>query len=559
MIKSLRIKNLATIENLEIELKDGFSILTGETGAGKSIIIDSIRLILGEKASVDIIRTGKNETSIETIFKVSQGFSSLKDIEWDKSREIFLQRKIFKEGTGKGYINGILVPIRKFKQIKENTVDILGQNDHVFLRNNEYQLNYLDYYSETLPLRKKVNQLARHIKKSQIEINEIEEKKKQREQKMDYLEYQINEIEKSHLQLGEEEELRGERDLIKNAEKISSCIENALYITYEKEDSLSGLLSSLEKDVKILTDFHPDFQPISENINQFSISMKEFTDDLLKFKENYTGASEKLEKIEERLSQIENLKRKYGKTTKDILDTLKKAKEERSELTSSHEKISQLSEQLKTDYEDFQKLSNQLSELRRKGAKKLEKQIEEDIKSLGMEKAQFKIKFISHPPSFENLENRKDLGSEEIEFMLSPNPGEKPRPLRKIASGGELSRIMLVLKTISKDPEQFKTLIFDEIDSGIGGKTAELVGQKLSGLASQNQVICITHLPQIASFAAHHYKIEKEVTKNRTYTKIKKLNKQERVEEIARLLAGSHITEASLQNAREMLEKNLSQ
>jgi len=336
------------------------------------------------------------------------------------------------------------------------------------------------------------------------------------------------------------------------------CIRHS-YIAYENEDPLSELPSSLEKDVKIRTDFHPDFQPISENINQFSISMKEFTDDLLKFKDHYTDASEKLEKIEERLSQIENLKRKYGKTTKDILDTLKKAKEERSELTSSHEKISQLREQLKIDYEDFQKLSNQLSELRRKGAKKLEKQIEEDIKSLGMEKAQFKIKFISHPSSSENLENRKDLGSEEIEFMLSPNPGEKPRPLRKIASGGELSRIMLVLKTISKDPEQFKTLIFDEIDSGIGGKTAELVGQKLSGLASQNQVICITHLPQIASFAAHHYKIEKEVMKNRTYTKIKKLNKQERVEEIARLLAGSHITEASLQNAREMLEKNLSQ
>ncbi|HZX09517.1 MAG TPA: AAA family ATPase, partial [Acidobacteriota bacterium] len=318
MIKSLQIKNLATIEDLEVELKEGFSILTGETGAGKSIIIDSIRLILGEKATTDIIRTGKNETSIEVIFIIPRKSNIFKNLDVDEPGEIFLHRKIFKKGTGRGYINGTLVPIKKFSQLKQDIVDILGQNDHIFLRKNEYQLNYLDHYSGSYPLRNKVMELARNIKKIQKEINELEEKKKQREQRLDYFEYQINEIEKAQLQPGEEEELRRERDLLKNAEKINSCIKNSLEITYEKEESLSGLLSQLEKDVRLLSDFNPDFKPMMENINQFSIFMKEFNEDLLKVKEDYVGAPEKLEKIEERLSQIENLKRKYGKTLEDV-------------------------------------------------------------------------------------------------------------------------------------------------------------------------------------------------------------------------------------------------
>ncbi len=559
MIKSLKIKNLATIQDLEIEFKEGFSILTGETGAGKSIIIDSIRLMLGEKATKDLIRTGKNETSIETIFMVPQKSIDWKDLDLDETGEVFLHRRIFKTGTGRGYINGTLVPIKKFKQLKENTVDILGQNDHVFLRKNEYQLDYLDHYSETLSLRNETNRLARSIRKCRKEIQELEEKKKQRAQRLDYLEFQINEIEKAQLQSGEEKHLRQERDLLKNAEKISSCIKNALDITYEREESLSGLLLNLEKDTRQLSNFYPDFKPMTENINQFSISLKEFTNDLLKFKEDYIGAPEKLEIIEERLSQIEDLKRKYGKTLQDVFDYLKMSKKELSDLKKANEQTSELGKQLQRDYENHQKIAGRLSELRRKGAKKLEQQVKEEIKSLGMKKARFQIKFISQSSKSDDLENTGDLGSEEIEFMISPNPGENLRPLRNIASGGELSRIMLALKTISKDPDKYKTLIFDEIDSGIGGKTAELVGQKLSTLASRNQVICITHLPQIASFASHHYRIEKNVKQNRTYTNIKKLNKNERINEIARLLAGSHITEASLQSAREMLEKNLSQ
>jgi DNA repair protein RecN (Recombination protein N) len=559
MIKSLKIKNLATIQDLEIEFKEGFSILTGETGAGKSIIIDSIRLMLGEKATKDLIRTGKNETSIETIFMVPQKSIDWKDLDLDETGEVFLHRRIFKTGTGRGYINGTLVPIKKFKQLQENTVDILGQNDHVFLRKNEYQLDYLDHYSETLSLRNETNRLARSVRKCRKEIQELEEKKKQRAQRLDYLEFQINEIEKAQLQSGEEKHLRQERDLLKNAEKISSCIKNALDITYEREESLSGLLLNLEKDSRQLSNFYPDFKPMTENINQFSISLKEFTNDLLKFKEDYIGAPEKLEIIEERLSQIEDLKRKYGKTLQDVFDYLKMSKKELSDLKKANEQTSELGKQLQRDYENHQKIAGRLSELRRKGAKKLEQQVKEEIKSLGMKKARFQIKFISQSSKSDDLENTGDLGSEEIEFMISPNPGENLRPLRNIASGGELSRIMLALKTISKDPDKYKTLIFDEIDSGIGGKTAELVGQKLSTLASRNQVICITHLPQIASFASHHYRIEKNVKQNRTYTNIKKLNKNERINEIARLLAGSHITEASLQSAREMLEKNLSQ
>jgi len=557
MIRSLHIKNLATIEEIELPLQDGFTILTGETGAGKSIIIDGIRLILGEKSSPDMIRTGKKETSVEVIFPFHQAIADFKDYFPEKEEEMFLQRKVPAKGTGKAYINGIHVPNRKLKELGVTLVDIYGQNDHVFLLNLEYQLNYLDDFAGAFALKKDVSQLAQELKKILKEKTELEEKEKEREQRLDFLEFQIKEIEGAQLKPGEEEELRNTRNILKNAEKIGSLVENALSISYSHENSISSLLAQLQNTVHDLVDFDKTFKETETAINQFSITIQEFSDFLFKFQQKQDAAPERLEELEERLSQIEKLKRKYGRNIEEILSHLGKAKQEYEELSTSQEKLEDLDKEIQKIFNEYKSHAEKLSDLRKNNAVKLEKDVEKEISLLGMKKARFKIKIETTPLKPESIESVKESGTEEVEFLISPNPGEDLRPLRKVASGGELSRVMLALKTIGEETDTFKTMIFDEIDSGIGGKTAEFVAQKLMQLSRTHQVICITHLPQIASFATHHYKIDKKIDKERTFTSVKKLSFEERVTEIARLLSGTRITETTLKNAREMLCHNL--
>jgi DNA repair protein RecN (Recombination protein N) len=288
-----------------------------------------------------------------------------------------------------------------------------------------------------------------------------------------------------------------------------------------------------------------------------SIALQELLDFLVRFRERQASAPEKLEALEERLSLIEKLKRKYGAGSTEILLYLGQIKKEHEALCFSQERMADLQAEISTQFNDYEARSRELSELRTAGARELEKQVEKEISLLGMKKAKFRIQVQTSSPSLERMETVRESGTEDVEFLISPNPGEDLRPLRKIASGGELSRIMLALKTVGKEAERFKTLIFDEIDSGIGGRTAECIAQKLKKLAERHQVICITHLPQIASFASAHFRIDKKIEKERTFTTVKKLKFEERVSEIARLISGSRITEISLENAREMLAHNL--
>jgi len=557
MIRSLHIKNLATIEEIELPLQEGFTILTGETGGGKSIIIDGLRLVLGEKGSPDMIRTGKRETSVEVILPFHQQMADFRDYIPESDEEMLVQRKVSARRAGKAYINGTLVPNRRLKEMGGKLVDIYGQNDHVFLLNLEYQLNYLDDYADASLVKKIVSHLVRELKKLSKEKKELEEKEREREQRLDFMEFQVKEIERTKLKRGEEEELRSTRNILKNAEQIGSLIENALDISYAQENSITSLLSQLQNTVHNLVDFDKTFKETEEVLNQFSITIQEFSDFLLKFKEKQEAAPEKLEELEERLSQIEKLKRKYGSSVDEILSYLERTKQEYEELSTSQERLADLEKEMERVFNEYKSHAEKLSNLRKKSANKLEKFIEKEISILGMKKARFKINIETFTPSPDSIEKVRESGTEEVEFMISPNPGEDLRPLRKIASGGELSRVMLALKTIGKETEALKTMIFDEIDSGIGGKTAEFVAQKLRQLSSTHQSIYITHLPQIASFATHHYKIDKKIDKERTFTTVKKLSYDERVKEIARLLAGSRITETTLKNAREMLSHNL--
>jgi DNA repair protein RecN (Recombination protein N) len=436
-------------------------------------------------------------------------------------------------------------------------VDIYGQNDHVFLLHLENHLDYLDQSGGTMALREDVAQTAQELRRLLRLREEWKVKERERSQRLDFLEFQIQEIERASLRPGEEEELRGRRHLLKNAEKITELIDKALEAAYVDEPSIASLLPKLQNSLAELSTYDQKFSAMNDSLSPLAIVVQDLSDVLIKYKDKQEAAPDKLEEVEERLSLIENLKRKYGAQIEDIHFYLMKIKQEHEDLAQIQDKLFHVESDVEKTLAAYISQASRLSGLRHKAAQDLERLIETEIALLGMKKARFRIKIETASLTQENTEKARPSGIDDVEFMISPNPGEELKPLRKIASGGELSRIMLALKAAGKEKGSLKTLIFDEIDSGIGGKTAEFIAQKLKTLSKNHQILCITHLPQIASFARHHYRIEKKVEKERTFSTVKKLDFEERVEEIARLMSGSRISELSLENAREMLRHNL--
>ncbi len=546
MLRCLHIKNLATIKEVELELEPGFSVLTGETGAGKSVVIESIRLALGEKGSTDVIRTGADETSIQIIMEKGSGSS-------DADR-LLIHRRIPARGPSRCYLDGTLIPLHKINEVGRRLVDIYGQNDHVFLREVQNQLDYLDRYAGVLELRGQVAQSAAEVRRLFRRRQQLLTSDQERKRRQDFLAFQLQEIEKARLDPDEEETLRQERLVLKNAERIKQWLEEALELTYSKDQSLSVQLAKLLPLVEKLGEFEPECQNANESLQGFAISLKELSHHLIRFRERQQGSPERLEELENRLSQIESLKRKYGGSVNEVLEYFRKCQAEYADLRDSEETLGELDQELSRRLGDYSEAAAKLRATRIKASRKLEEEIEREIGQLGMKKARFSIDLREIPSDPARLDLLSDSGTEEVEFLLSPNPGEDLKPLRKIASGGELSRFMLALKSADHEAEEARTLIFDEIDSGIAGKTAEFVARKLHALSRHSQVICITHLPQIASYATHHIRIDKDVKHNRTFTTVRKLSPQERIEEIARLLAGSRVTPATLRSAQEMLE-----
>lgn len=558
MLRYLRIKNLATIEEVELELAPGFTILTGETGAGKSIIIDAIRLLLGEKATPDLIRSGKNEATIEAVFELESNEAISPEIELNSDHQLFLQRTISAQGLSKSYANGVLIPLKRLKELGDRLIDIYGQNDHIFLLDLTNHLLFLDDWAGATELKERVKQSAQKIRGLIREKLELETRQKDRAERLDFINFQIKEIEEACLSAGEEEQLLQERSILKNAEKIAGLVNAAIDLAYENEDSITTSLKRLETLTSDLATYFPDLKAASSQLDDFSIFLKELVNNLIELRDKYAPSPARQEEIEGRLSQLDRLKRKYGSTIEEILQHLEQIKNEKTNLEQSEEKQTELEDAIRQAFIDYRRLSQELSELRQRRAKDLEQLLVKELGQLAMNRARFKVDFRSYQPDLEDLSTIRETGGEEVEFLLSPNPGEDLKPLRRIASGGELSRIMLAFKVIGQASEPGKTLIFDEIDAGIGGQTADSLARKLKQLALSHQIICITHLPQIASAAHHHYHIEKKTEKGRTYTLAKKLKDNERPEEIARLISGSRLTEASLQIARELLEQNLS-
>lgn len=554
MIKLLRVRNLATIEDLEIQLDPGFSILTGETGAGKSIIIDAIRLILGDKGSPDLVRTGKAEAFVEAVFDVTGQAVDLAGLPEPEDGELLIQRSVTEQGTGKAFVNGVLVPVRRLRELGPQLIDIYGQNDHVFLLHLENHLAYLD---ETLVDGGLVGDTARaaqEVRRLLQEKRDLEGREKEREQRLDFIAYQLKEIEAASLKPGEDEELLREREILRNAEKIAGLVDKALDLSYLGEDSLVARIARLKSVLGDLGAYEESFGGFRAGLEDASILLQDAADSLVRFRDRRAAAPENAEEVEERLSVIEKLKRKHGGTIEAALAHGEILRRERAGLESGRERLQELEAVIGAKFAAYTRAAARLSSERKKAADRLGRTIEKEIALLGMTKARFEVRLAPRAPSLDDPATIRDQGAEDIEFLLSPNPGEELRPLRRIASGGELSRMMLALKAAGKDKEARKTLIFDEIDAGIGGKTAEFIARKLGQLAARHQVICITHLPQIASTASHHFSVAKRVERDRTFTGVRKLDREERVEEIARLFAGSRLTDASRQIAREMLE-----
>ena len=546
MLKELRIKNLAIIDDLKIRFETGLNVLTGETGAGKSIIVDALGLALGERAQTGMIKSGKDEASVEAFFEVS-GHPMLREIGIISEDGIVIRRNISSAGKSRAYINDSLVNIQSLSAIGKTLVDMHGQHEHQSLLSADNQRTLLDFYGKLHDKRAEVEAVFHEVQSLKKELGKLKENVKERMQRIDLLSFQINEIDSASLKKGEKEALEEERVILFNLNKLNELVETAYTMLYASEGACTEKLAFVISKLREMSAIDPSINETLGLLESAKPLLEDGALSLRGFKEKYDLDPKRLETIEERLETIKKLEKKYGDGADSIIRYRDEAEKELSTLKHSDEKIDMLECRLREKEEELMNAAANLSEKRKETAKDISKAVEKILKELALEKAGFRVDVIASPLS--------SAGIDIIEFLFSANPGEPLKPLAKVASGGELSRIMLALKNILADVDSIPVLIFDEVDAGIGGRTAESVGMKLKRLSKTHQVICITHLPQIASAADFHIMTEKSQTKDSTSVKIKELTPDERMAEIARMLSGK-ITDVSLKHAGELLERS---
>ena len=565
MLSQLSIKNFAIIDDMQIEFQDGLSVLTGETGAGKSIIIQAVNLLLGSRASSDFIRAGAKSAELEAFFvinKKSKTAKILKEQGLDNFDDLIIRRLIFVSGKSQVFINSRQVTLEFLKQATQDLVAISSQHAHQGLLKDENHLNILDQFANTISLKKEVNSLYNQIiplKKKIVELKyDLEKKKKEK----DFLEFQINEIKDANISPNEDEELEIKRLKLLSASKISETLSNAVYEIYDKESSIIEKITEVRNNLQRASEKDKALDDTVSNLSSTVFDLHEIIDNLRDFSGNIDLDPLSLENTEKRLDLIARLKRKYGKTIDDLFGEYETMKKQLFVADQTRKEIKIFEKELDILGKKIGEKAIKLSNKRKIASKTLLKLVKKELEELEMDKIKFETSF-----SFQNVDDTEDIadpdnkkvslnGIDQIHFCLSPNPGEALRPLSKIASGGELSRIVLALKAVLSQTKSIETLIFDEVDAGIGGAVSEKVGLKLKQLSEKHQVICITHLAQIARYAKSQMKISKEIINNRTCTKIHVLTKKkERIEEIARMISGTAITQATLNHAKELLNK----
>lgn len=554
MLTLLKIKNIALIDELAIEFSSGINLLTGETGSGKSIIVDSLGALTGERVSNDLIKEGQQSASIEGLFSFAvdgdlKGIFDESGIDIEDS-ELIVRREISLTGKNRIFINGQLVTQNLLKKIGSFLVDIHGQGEQAALYDVETHIDMLDEFAAVGELKEKVENAFSAMAVVRSEITSLEKDSAEKLQLIDILRFQTNEIKTANLQPNEDIELEDEKRRLNNIEKLTALSSEAFSLLYDNAESTAATLEKAERKIIELSEFESKFDEYNDGIKSARAVIEDLAIAVRDFRSHLEFSPERLEEIENRLAEIARLKRKYGDSIGAILEHLKISEERLQNIETAgfcEEELKKKLAELRTEYV---RLANNLHDKRTTAAKKFEKQVEQNLQAVALEKARFEVR-IETVGDDDSAFTAK--GFDRVEFYFSANPGESPKPLAKIASGGEASRLMLILKTTAKAKGRQKTAVFDEIDVGIGGRVAEAVGRKLKDLAATQQVLCVTHQPQIASLADSHFIVEKESLKGRTLIKAHKLNAAEQIEELARMLAGEQITDAARDNARSML------
>lgn len=545
MLEELTIKNIAVIDRLSVDMKKGLTVLTGETGAGKSIIIDSINMILGDRASKELIRNGCDKAEVEAVFGLNDAVKErllAEDIDCDDN-SLIISRKITADGKSTARINGCAVTLTTLRDVADLMVNIHGQHDNQALLTPAKHITFLDNFSKCekeLGLYKEV-----YIKRQELlkALNNLNTDDTRREERIDLLSYQVNEIEAAKLQTGEEEELIKVRDIMSRAEEIKQSAQMAYDMLYDNDEaSAYDLVSSALKAIESITDVDESVSKAYDTISEALYSMEDAAREVRDFADSVEYDPQALDEAEERLDLIGRLKRKYGGTVEAVIEYGNQAKAELDTMENSDRYRLELENKLRENDKEIAKMSEALTRIRRNAAEVLSAEIETALHELNMEKARFDIEV-------KGKEYGAD-GADSVEFLISANPGEELKPLSKIASGGELSRVMLGIKSILAKVDGVETLIFDEIDTGVSGSAAQKIADKLKVIAETSQVICITHLPQLAVAADNHFLIEKDVEGEMARTTLIDLDKTGRINEVARIVGGG---EAGLEYARKML------
>ena len=547
MLSLLHIENIAVIESADISFDRGFNVLTGETGAGKSIVIDAISAILGERAYRDMIRTGTTKASVRAVFTEVPELPWFADNGVEYDAETIIQREIHLDGKNVCRVNGSLVSVSILHKLGIQLINIHGQHDSASLFDEDNHLTFLDAFADNDSLRTDYVEKYEAVAKLRREIDRMTMDEGEKLRRMETLRYQIAEIEKAELEAGEDEELEARRKILQNAEKLSDGMEEAVECLYGGDDSdgAAGLLAQAEHALARLSRFTDAYAALHEKVADLMYQVQDVAEEVRDSRDDLSYSSDELEKIESRLDIIHRLRRKYGVTCADILEYLEKSKQELDEIEFADDHLEQLKKKMKKAEKTAWEAAEILRENRKKTAESMSQRILTELAQLDMPRVQFEVQF-----------TELDLtasGADSVAFYMSANAGEALKPMSKVASGGELARIMLAMKNVLAEKDQVNTLIFDEVDTGVSGRAAQKVAEKLRSVAKHKQVLCVTHLPQLAALANTHLLIAKSERDGRTYTSVTPLDIEGRKRELARIIGGTNITEITLKSAEEML------
>lgn len=562
MLRELRIKNFAIIDEVVLQLGPGLNIITGETGAGKSIILSALGLISGERGSSEIIRHKEEETSVEALFETVPASLSaqLSEAGFEAEGELIIKRILNRSGKNRIYLNGSLCPLGLLSQVGASLVHIYGQHEHHTLLQSETHLNILDAFADLDAKARSMKQRFEGLSHAWNLLTKTRDSLEQQRREKALLEVQAEEIAKAGLKPGEEEELRSSRNILAHSERLHQGCREGEEILYQGEGALVGRLGKYVVKARDLAAIDQGLRSTVELLESSLAQLQEAALQLGRYADRIHYDSRALEQLDERLAEIQRLKRKYNGDIEEILRLQTGIQGILENLQQGETQILNLEKAFEQARQAAWDTAERLSGDRQRAAKRLKRELEKEIRGLGMPDTVFEVRFSrrdeekDNPPFFIAGRKLTERGMDQVEFYFSPNPGEPLKPLAKIASGGELSRLMLALKALVLTPGVVSTLLFDEVDTGIGGRVAEIVGKKLKQVAALHQVISVTHLPQIAAMADSHYVVRKEVDSGRTFTRVECLSEAERVSEVARMLGGVKVTERTLRHAEELIE-----